>query len=158
MEILIHEERRHKNQHGILRALARGTHNTKRVQRYAEFMDFGKPGGQPTGLCSYALRSTAVGNAMHSNYCLLSSTINTPTHRSKSKSMLYFLAADFFFGAAFLAGDFLAAFGLEAFLAMAFLGAALALALDAFLGAMILRGGMRQGVSKVNSLWRGAPW
>merc|ERR1740130_771846 len=148
MEILIHEERRHKNQHGILRALARRTHNTKRVQRYAEFMDFGKPGGQPTGLCSYALRSTAVGNAMHSNYCLLSSTINTPTHRSKSKSMLYFLAADFFlgaaflagdfFGAAFLAGDFLAAFGLEAFLAMAFLGAALALALDAFLGAMIM--------------------
>merc|ERR1740130_1546941 len=106
------------------------------------------PGRQPTGLCSYALRSTAVGNAMHSNYCLLSSTINTPTHRSKSKSMLYFLAADFFlgaaflagdfFGAAFLAGDFLAAFGLEAFLAMAFLGAALALALDAFLGAMIM--------------------
>merc|ERR1740117_2469644 len=117
MEILIHEERRHKNQHGILRALARRTHNTKRVQRYAEFMDFGKPGGQPNGLCSYACGPRLLATPCIRTNCLLSSTINTPTHRSKSKSMLYFLAADFFLGAAFLAGDFFGA----AFLAGDFL-------------------------------------
>merc|ERR1740130_841911 len=123
MEILIHEERRHKNQHGILPCSRKkdtqyeASSTVCRVHGLRKRQEDSRPGH----VRMHCVHGCWQRHAFE--LCLLSSTINTPTHRSKSKSMLYFLAADFFlgaaflagdfFGAAFLAGDFLAAFGLE---------------------------------------------